>query len=378
MKKRGQAAIEFLMTYGWALIIIVIAIAALFFLGVFSQGTTAACNVDAPFACQEALVLDNAVLVRLKAPKEGTSKVESLNINGEDCPNLIGANLKNSKTNLVRCTGLTLTKEDAVVVNFEVSHNDPGKFKNSYSGKATGDANRGSHVYYDDPDLVLALDFERDAIDISGNNNHGTLLNGMDCTADGKNGRACYFRGRTEPDGEGKYFGDHIEIPDAPSLNLAGDITFEAWLKPEKTQLINSETFQFVDFFSKDWDVLRMILSESGSDNVKIINDIDGTDHSLRSDDSVLEEGKWVHIAWTYDQSEFKMYINGELNGNPVTASGAIKTTTRPVLIGRWGPELDADSGAASKARFYKGAIDDLALYKRALSADEIKAHASL
>jgi len=36
--KRGQAAFEFLMTYGWALLVVLVALSALAFFGVFSQG----------------------------------------------------------------------------------------------------------------------------------------------------------------------------------------------------------------------------------------------------------------------------------------------------------------------------------------------------
>ena len=38
MAKRGQAAMEFLMTYGWAILAAIIAIAALAYFGVFSPG----------------------------------------------------------------------------------------------------------------------------------------------------------------------------------------------------------------------------------------------------------------------------------------------------------------------------------------------------
>lgn len=38
MYKRGQSALEYLMTYGWAILIIVLVGAALYFLGVFAPG----------------------------------------------------------------------------------------------------------------------------------------------------------------------------------------------------------------------------------------------------------------------------------------------------------------------------------------------------
>ena len=37
--KRGQAALDFLMTYGWALLLIVLVVGALFALGIFDTGT---------------------------------------------------------------------------------------------------------------------------------------------------------------------------------------------------------------------------------------------------------------------------------------------------------------------------------------------------
>ncbi|MEM4703324.1 MAG: hypothetical protein QXP53_02475 [Candidatus Pacearchaeota archaeon] len=48
--KKGQAAMEFLMTYGWAILIAIIAIAALIAFGVLNVGKTAAniCTLTAP------------------------------------------------------------------------------------------------------------------------------------------------------------------------------------------------------------------------------------------------------------------------------------------------------------------------------------------
>lgn len=44
MKNKAQAAMEYLMTYGWAILIIVVVVAALYAMGVFRTGTTVACS----------------------------------------------------------------------------------------------------------------------------------------------------------------------------------------------------------------------------------------------------------------------------------------------------------------------------------------------
>ena len=44
MRRKAQAAMEYLMTYGWAILIIVVVIAALYAMGVFRTRTTVPCS----------------------------------------------------------------------------------------------------------------------------------------------------------------------------------------------------------------------------------------------------------------------------------------------------------------------------------------------
>ena len=94
INKKGQVAMEFLMTYGWAIIIIVIAVAALFvLLGGFGGGVTNTCNAEAPFNCGEIRVEDGGandkVTLTLGAKQISGStsknKLETIVINGVDC-----------------------------------------------------------------------------------------------------------------------------------------------------------------------------------------------------------------------------------------------------------------------------------------------------
>lgn len=62
MVNKGQAAMEFLMTYGWALLIVLVAIGVLATMGVFSGSKIAAtvCILQPAFSC-EAVVVANGV-----------------------------------------------------------------------------------------------------------------------------------------------------------------------------------------------------------------------------------------------------------------------------------------------------------------------------
>ena len=53
--KRAQAAMEFLMTYGWAILVVVGVIATLAYLGIFDSTAviTDTCSTDAGFSCTE-------------------------------------------------------------------------------------------------------------------------------------------------------------------------------------------------------------------------------------------------------------------------------------------------------------------------------------
>ena len=59
--KKAQAAMEFLMTYGWAIIVVLLVLAALFSLGIFSPRTSNTCIVNAPFTCTD-VKLENDIL----------------------------------------------------------------------------------------------------------------------------------------------------------------------------------------------------------------------------------------------------------------------------------------------------------------------------
>jgi hypothetical protein len=74
----------------------------------------------------------------------------------------------------------------------------------------------------------------------------------------------------------------------------------------------------------------------------------------------------WVHLAGTYDGSQMRLYVNGaEVNSEAVT--GPFATETNPVILSGNG---NTDTHTVSE--FVPGELDEVMLYRRALSADEI------
>jgi hypothetical protein len=76
-----------------------------------------------------------------------------------------------------------------------------------------------------------------------------------------------------------------------------------------------------------------------------------------------VDDGKWHHIAGVYDGTRSILYIDGKVDAS-VETSGSIKTSDARVFIGH---------NAQRSGRRFAGIVDDVRVYSRALSAEEIR-----
>ncbi|MBU3896763.1 MAG: LamG domain-containing protein, partial [Nanoarchaeota archaeon] len=120
----------------------------------------------------------------------------------------------------------------------------------------------------------------------------------------------------------------------------------------------------------------RLWAFQSGvaSDELKVfianaVNDA-GVNHGETTDTN-LAVGQWYHVVFVYNGAgatnadKLKIYVNGVLK--TITFTGTIPTTltssTSDMMIGRFTGTL---------TRYWNGAIDDVAIFNRSLSADEV------
>lgn len=85
MRRKGQAAMEFLMTYGWALLIVIIVIAALAFFGLLNPGNLlpAKCDLGPGLSCTEFAGYSDSVILFVENGL-GTT-LDQVSIAIEDC-----------------------------------------------------------------------------------------------------------------------------------------------------------------------------------------------------------------------------------------------------------------------------------------------------
>jgi hypothetical protein len=102
---------------------------------------------------------------------------------------------------------------------------------------------------------------------------------------------------------------------------------------------------------------------------------VNGIQYSVDSDIEVPHDGRWVHVAGTYNGTHLRVYINGVRRGSRAVA-GRLDANDYPLAVGANNkPNARPEDPIHN---WMMGAMDDFRLYKRALSRAEIAALAAM
>jgi hypothetical protein len=162
---------------------------------------------------------------------------------------------------------------------------------------------------------------------------------------------------------------DRVKISDSTSLNPAGQLTIEAWIRPnfdpDTPNREQSIVSKFNHFFSNGDDSYYLGLNSLRSLRWQVDTGISTVkDNILDISLPTNIAGTFHHIAATYDGITMKVYLDGTLVGQK-PATGPIHETTTNTFIG-------ATLSSGNLARPFGGAIDEVGMYSRSLSEDEI------
>ncbi len=197
--------------------------------------------------------------------------------------------------------------------------------------------------------------FAGNANDASGNGYHGAV-NGATLTSDRHStpNSAYSFNGTT----------DYIEVADAPSFRLSNtDFTITFWVK------INAYNTSATAFLVKraagsynGW----LLVANSFYNNQVDLKTSQGSDPSIRSD-STLSPGIWHHVALVYHQSStVDFYFDGVLSSSH--PGGGLIFNANCTAVMRFGHDTQSPPGSY----FLNGCMDDIGIWNRALTAQEI------
>ncbi len=232
-------------------------------------------------------------------------------------------------------------------------------------GKLVGDVNiSGGQLKLRDDQLLLEAglvglwNFDEGAgntaYDTSGNNNNGTL-NNMDNSdwINGRVGTALDFDGNN----------DYVGCGNDASLSFGtGNFALEVWMKTN-TFIPTGNFSGIISKFNRP--------SHSGpwiqlDENEYII--FGWTDIIPIQGDTKVNDGKWHHIvAQRTGTTSAELYLNGILHKSNVTAPSRSSDSSANLDIGR----------LIHESRYFDGHIDEVRLYNRALTSEEILQHNS-
>jgi len=216
--------------------------------------------------------------------------------------------------------------------------------------------------------LVLALGFEEASgnpvVDSSAAPMNGTI-SGATRVAAGKIGRGLSFDG----------INDWVTVTDTAGskLDLTTGMTLEAWVNP--TVASGWETVVMKERGNAGEGLLAYALyardgaprsgGTAGPAGYLRANPVASTsDRGVRGATAVPMNA-WTHLATTYDGTNMRFYVNGVLVGT-TAGSGSINVANGALRIG------GNNSAPLGQGEFFKGLIDEVRVYNRALSAAEI------
>jgi len=196
--------------------------------------------------------------------------------------------------------------------------------------------------------MVAFYPFSGNANDESGNENNGTV-HGATLANDrnGKPNSAYSFNGTN----------NYIEVPDSPDLDITNQITICAW------RYITTNSLGRLVRKINTWGppVGGYILS-GAADYINSELQLDThTGVIITRKESTYPLNTWGFVAMTFDGIKVTLYYNGEIIKTEDVA-GHIVTNNMSLLI-----------GASERVEYFAGTIDEVRIYNRALSQEEIQ-----
>jgi hypothetical protein len=218
--------------------------------------------------------------------------------------------------------------------------------------------------------LVASYHFNGDAYDSSGRGHHGTIHNVTLTSNRLGNGSSAYSFNGTDA---------YIEIPDhnAFSVSTTGQLSISVWMRPGTLDFLKDEGTGYVHWLGKgvanqhEW-TFRMYSADNteGRQNrtsFYLFNRTGGLGAGSYVQESVTR-GTWYHYVAVVDMrtDTIKWYKNGVLKDQDPFMNSPYQiypqSGTAPVRI-----------GTRNFASYFKGAIDNLHIYNRALSASQVR-----
>lgn len=158
----------------------------------------------------------------------------------------------------------------------------------------------------------------------------------------------------------------YVSVVNASALKVTDKLTMEAWVYPTQLDPLNGIAERSILVREETSTVSSFALYGAKTDTPRIVA-------QARSGTSLSKTGTkapslslqvWIHLAVTYESPNLQLYVNGVLVAQRSNGEGNLINSNASLFIGGW-PGMN---------EFFAGRIDEVRIYNRVLSEEEIKA----
>jgi hypothetical protein len=204
--------------------------------------------------------------------------------------------------------------------------------------------------------LVGFWPFSGNANDSSVNGNVGTV-NGATLTTD-RNGvanSAYSFNGSSS----------YISVPNNATFNFQNKFTFSYWINPNSLSVNELSVILSKQVnYGPDQNGFNSSVEVGSYSNFRVQNGTSNPAFSLSTPNNSILINNWYHVVHVWTGTQGYIYINGLLVSQGTTTA-TVGNTTAELLIGK-------PNWSAGNVKVFNGKIDDVGIWNRALTAQEI------
>ncbi len=190
------------------------------------------------------------------------------------------------------------------------------------------------------------------AADASGNGNDGTLLGAGLSWVEGRDAGALMYTG-VDTDGR-------LEFPTTGMSTSAGSVAVWGYLSDPQPE--TDGRYFFGHTTQPQFNSRIQLYMQEGSTPSRLLDVGLGSSHTTRTNIVELPMEEWLHVAMTWDNGAYAVYVDGE-----EVANGTYGGLTALHPVANFG-----NDGSNAPYEAFGGMLDDARVYNRALTAAEV------
>ena len=228
-----------------------------------------------------------------------------------------------------------------------------------------------------DPDCVAYYAFEKDEVNL-GNNKVKNLANyasskfykprAFDAAINVSSGSPVLVADGGRFSGKSSLYFDHagyLKVDWNNHMSVTDKITFCAWVRPTVLYPgVTTTPIMSMGFWWSDNKGISLVINPDAGGRAQYFIGNGSLLVSDTSSNNTIDAGQWYYVVLTYDDPELRLFLNGEED------TAGLNTLTGPLSYDN---THELYVGSENGGACFHGYIDEIAIFHRALSTNEIK-----